>query len=371
MQIVTFTRDYQINFRKSAGELPFNFVGGEDYIISAHHWERLSSEAALAAEFKRSSYFEPRVRGFRVDPNGGNGKSLLFHSGAGGYGDQVMMWPVVRWLAEKAGYSVTVLTDFKGNESCWWHFPWVKGVASLPKPLAYFKNFDELALFEQITNTDEHPGQLHPVDATLYRMGIDPQTVPPEAKACAPVVTEAERALAKRFQAGRKIAFYQPSATSPLRTLPPDLSYNLLSALVAAFPDFHWFSLFDSFVPEPFKRVPDAPNVESICFPALRHLFVVSELAEIGVGPDSLLCHVLGAWGRPCIGLWGATDPALRAAYYPRHMALVNRAVCPYAPCLAFRPVFPRFCPTAKTGWCGVIPYQPEQIVEAAHSLLK
>ena len=199
MQIVTFNRNFQINFRKSAGEHPFDFIGEKDYVISAHHWERLVSDKALAREFKRSSYFEPRVRQFRVDPNGGRGRTLLFHSGAGGYGDQVMMWPVVRWLAESAGYTVHVLTDFRGNESCWWHFPWVKSVSSLPKPLDFFKGFDELCLFEQITNTDEHRGQLHPVDATLYRMGVDPSSVPAEAKRVAPPLSDGERALAKRF----------------------------------------------------------------------------------------------------------------------------------------------------------------------------
>jgi hypothetical protein len=371
MQLVTFIRDFNVNFRKSEGEQPFRFEAGRDYVISAHHWERLVAEPKVAAEFKRSSFFEPRLRQFRVDPHGGGGKSVLFHTGAGGYGDQLMMWPVVRWLAESAGYAVHVLADFKGNETCWWHFPWVKGVSSLPKPLDYFRGFDELCLFEQITNVDEHPGQLHPIDAVLHRMGIDPDLVPSEAKCVAPALSDGERAMARRFRAGRKVAFYQPSATSPTRTLPADLSVATLTALAKAFPGIHWFSIVDSFVPQGFWKKPDgASNVEIICFPSLRHLFAMAELAEVGVGPDSLLCHAMGVWGRPCVGLWGSTDPAYRVAYYKGHRPLRDPKVCPHAPCLVYRPQFPSYCPTRTSGWCGVLPRDPAQIVAAVKEIL-
>jgi Glycosyltransferase family 9 (heptosyltransferase) len=370
VQIVTFGRDTRVNFRKSSAELWCSFKAGVDYVMSHHHWERMMQDPAMAPAIQKFSVFEPRVRQFRVDPHGGAGQDVLFHCGCGGFGDQLMMWPVVRWLAEGAGYRVHVLTDFKGNEACWWHFPWITSLLSLPQPIDFFNGYDEVCLFEQVTNGDEHPGQRHPTDAALWRMGFDPRLLPSSAKRVEPHLTEAERALAKRFVAGRRIAIYQPSATSPARTLPADVSKRVLEALARAFPEHHWLSLVDSFVPDGYRDVPALPNVEVICFPSLRHLFAVAELAEIGVGPDSLLAHVMGAWARPCVGLWGSTDPATRVRYYPNHAALQNRSACPYAPCRVCRLSLPPYCPTAATGWCGAIPVDVEAIVSAARSLL-
>lgn len=370
MQIVTFTNDTRINFRKSSADLYYTFKAGCDYVMSQHHWERMINDPNMAPGFKRYSAFEPRVRQFRVDAAGGAGRSVLFHCGCGGFGDQLMMWPVVRWLAEGAGYAVHLLADFKGNECCWWHFPWVKSVASLPQPLAFFDRFDELCLFEHVTNTDEHPGQRHPTDAALWRMGFDPRLLPDERKRVLPALTDAERALAKKFQAERRLAIYQPNATSPTRTLPADHSKKLLEALAVAFPDLHWLSLVDSFVPKPYWDAPSLPNVEVICFPSLRHLFAVAELAEVGVGPDSLLAHLMGMWNRPCVGIWGATDPVTRVRYYPRHMVLHNTAACPHAPCRTYRPVMPPYCPTRATGWCGALVQDPERVVAATRAAL-
>jgi ADP-heptose:LPS heptosyltransferase len=342
--LVSFTAPVSIAFSKSAGGVSVDFNPGTTYVLSAAQYHFLAKHEVKAA-FGREAQAESRLRPFLAAPYGGSG-SLLFYAGAGGYGDQLMALPAAKYLAD-LGYTVTALVD-PGNEQCWGHQPWLRGTLVVPTPKTVFDGFAHHALAEVVSNLDEFPDQRHPVDVLLHRFGVDPATVPAERKAVAPVVTDAEAQAAASFVGDRRIALYQMGGSGHARRLSPTASRALFLALANAFPDLFWVGLFDRHCPEGYYApLPsDAPvNCQLLSFPGLRPLFAVAQRAIVGVGIDSLLVHLMGSLGRPMVGLWGATPPGLRVAYYKNHLPLWHRTACPQSPCLRYRPTLER-CPS-------------------------
>lgn len=320
---------------------------GVDYVFSIgqHAW---LTRSKCMQTVHRVSHLEPRVRNFVAPPYGGGG-SLIFYAGAGGYGDQLMAIPVARMLAD-LGFVVTVLVD-PGNQVCWYHLPFIKAVLPLPIPYADFKLFDHHCLLQLVTNVDEHGEQWHPVDAMLYRIGIDPRTVTADRKVVAPVITPEEMAKAVEFVGGRRIGLYQMGGSGENRRLRSDASRHLFMGLAEQIPDLVWLGLYDHHIPgEYYAPLPvDAPgNAQLFTFQSLRQLFAVATLCEVGVSIDSLLVHLLGSFGKPCIGLWGQMYPPLRIRYYRNHTTIWNRDACSQSPCLRYKPGLEKCPPSAK-----------------------
>ncbi len=366
MYLLQFNQATDLSFAKSAAQVFMTAEPGIDYVVTAAQYGWLKQSPA-AKDLAKLSYLEARVRNFVPNPFGGSG-SLLFFAGAGGYGDQMMAAPVARYLAS-LGYEITILTD-AGNQPCWWGYPWVKGILTLPMPYNTFKLFDHHALMEQVTNVDEHPDQRHPVDAMLYRLGIDPKTVDSKLKQCTPVLLPQELIDAKNFIGRNKVGLYQLAGSGEQRRLPAEASRKLFMALAEAVPDHIWLGVYDTHMPEAyFSSLPsDAPkNARLQHFPSIRQLFAVASLAAVGVGTDSLLSHLMGSYNKPFVGLWGSMNPELRMKYYGNHKVLWNTAACPQAPCLRYKTAW-ELCPpgTKEVGTCLVLSaVEDEQVIAA------
>jgi ADP-heptose:LPS heptosyltransferase len=346
--LIRFSQSVEISFSKSAGTVALLAEPGRDYVISTAQYSWLRA-APCATAIDRVSTLDSRLRGFVAALVGARGR-LLFYAGAGGYGDQLMAMPVVRFLHE-LGYTVTVMTD-PGNQTCWWHLPFVQETVVLPLPYTQLRMYDHHALFEFVTNLDEHPDQTHPVDAMLWRLGLDPRTVPDDRKRVAPTLHADELAAARQFIAGNRVALYQLAGSGDNRRLNPAASRQLLMRLAELVPELSWVAIYDRHLPaEYYAPLPsDAPaNTRLVEFPSLRQLFAVASLADVGVGTDSLLVHLMGAYGRPGVGLWGALKPELRMRYYQGHRAVFLKASCPQAPCLRYKASLERCPPAART----------------------
>ncbi len=345
MYLVRFSASIDLSFAKSAASVSMTAEPGRDYVLSASQYAWMKT-APCASGIDRVSHLEARTRNFVVGPFGGRGR-VLFYAGAGGYGDQLMAAPVVKFLAD-LGYEMTVLAD-PGNQTCWWHYPFVRAVITLPLLYETFKLYEHHALLEQVTNVDEHPDQQHPVDAMLYRLGVDPRAVEPARKSLPPTLSADELAGATAYAAGNRLAVYQMAGSAESRRLTTTASRNLFMRLAEAVPELAWLGVYDVHIgADYYAPLPtDAPrNARLVTFPSIRQLFGVASLAEVGVGTDSLLMHLMGSQGRPFVGLWGALPPELRTRYYPRHMALWNTTACPQAPCLRYKGNLER-CPAA------------------------
>lgn len=341
------------------------------YVFSAAQYTWLS-KATCAPAIDRISHLESRFRNFVADPRGGKG-TLVFYAGAGGYGDQLMAIPVIKLLAD-LGYQVTVLTD-PGNQACFSAHDFIKAVHPLPIPYSTFLLFQSHALFQEVTNLDEHPGQLHPVDAMLHRIGIDPRTIPPDRKVVAPAITATEAENAEQFVGARPLALYQMGGSGENRRLTAAASRALFMRLAELVPELLWVGLYDTHIhSDYYAPLPsDAPkNAQLFTFPGLRQLFAVAKLCKVGVSIDSLLVHLLGSFGKPCVGLWGPLPPDLRVRYYKKHLPIFHQGACPMSPCLRYKPTLEKCPPEARTaGMCLCLKdVDAEEVATAVRSLV-
>jgi hypothetical protein len=373
MHLVTFSNRVELVFSKTAGSVTVTIDPGVTHVFSANQLHRvMENSPQIKAAIARQSVLEARVRPFRAEADG-RGQSVLFYTGAGGYGDQLMAAPVVRLLSDR-GYQMHVLTD-PGNNTCW-QYDWVKSISQLPVQADVLARYDHLAFYELVTNIDEHADQLHPTDNLLHRAGIDYGSVPLEQKSIKPAFTLAELAGAQAFASGRELAIYQLCSSSVVRSLPAEASRKLAVELATTFQRFHWVAAYDSHnKPEYYVPLADCPkNLEFKTFPQLRDFFAVVSLSRLAVSVDTLVVHIAGACGVPCVGLWGAVDPHRRVAYYKNHLAIWQRQACQASPCYCGNPeAFPNICPPVEGARksCSVLDMDAKIVVKAAKQLLR
>lgn len=362
-----------MRFAKSAGAGTVTFEAGKDYVIGDSQLDRLWAEGNIKDSVYKLSKLDMRLRNFHAGIRRGGTNRVLVYNGSAGYGDQIMTWPVAH-LLHKMGFAVHILSD-PGNQVCWWGFPWVASIQMVPMQAQAFTMFDHYALFDHVVNRDEHTDQPHPVDAMLHRIGIDAGTVSPELKVVRPEFTERERQMAQQRFAGKTVALYQMGASTALRSLPAGDSAFLLFRLAEAHPELHWVALYDQFMPpayaEVLKKCPG--NVSVWAGENLRTLWALTEQAAVVVSPDSMMVHVAGSLGTPCVSLWGSTNPAARTRYYKNQVAIQPEGICPHAPCNVYTAEFPRYCPPRPArNVCEVMAaISPEQVVLAVGKILK
>lgn len=254
MNIVRFFEAVTVSFKKSAGSTTTIFEAQRDYVISRSQLDRITQDENVRNRLFKVSSLEHRLRPFDPMLKKKEGTNrLLFYNGSGGYGDQIVSWPVAKWLSDQ-GFEVHIMAD-PGNQCCWYNFPWVKTIQSMPLAYEQFKMFDWHFLMEYVNNTDEHLDQLHPVDTMFVRMGVDPRSIPPEKKVVEPIYTWAEQQSVKMvFTDKRFLGIYQLSSANPIRALTPNDSAFLLYRLAQATPDIHWLAIFDEFIPKAYPE---------------------------------------------------------------------------------------------------------------------
>ena len=185
MNIITFHKHVELHFNKSTGQSVFKGLPGSHYIFGRAQLVKLSQSQDFQKSILKQSLLEPRLANFVARK--GEGGNVLVYNGCGGFGDQVMTWPLTLIL-HNMGYKVHVLVD-PGNAECWSNFSWIRSVNVLPMDLSVFGLFDHHLMFEVVANLDEHCPQLHPLDSMLFKIGIDPSSVDPALKCVAPRFT--------------------------------------------------------------------------------------------------------------------------------------------------------------------------------------
>jgi len=412
VQILSFTVPVSVAFRKSAGGVTIVFEPGRDYVVSGQQFDRIIQDPNIQARMQKSSRLETRLAPFHFNAkrNGGP-QRLLFYNGSGGYGDQIVSWPVAKWLAHH-GFEVHVLAD-PGNQCCWYSFPWVKTIQTLPLPYEQFKMYEYPFILEHVNNLDEHQDQLHPVDTMFMRMGIDPNTIDAAFKVVEPVYTWLEQQIPRQLFADRPIiGIFQLTSANPIRALPPNDTAFLLYRLAEATPDIHWIAIYDEYNNKQYteslkcrecggtRTIGSAgtvaaagtesgsappcrecqgtgmlrPNIQTWTSPNLRDLWALTKYrACIVVAPDSLMVHVAGSQSVPCVGLWGPVGPPNRIKYYKNHFPIFHKEACPNSPCFSYLSDFPRYCPPrggAKRVVCEVLAaVTPHEVIDAVKKI--
>ena len=171
-----------------------------------------------------------------------------------------------------------------------------------------------------------------------------------------------------------RIGIYQLSAASRVRSLTADESVSLLHQLARAHPDITWYAIYDGVGhTHVFKdMLNDHPiNVVPYVAPNLRVLWAMIEKAKVCVAPDSMVVHIAGSLGTPCVGLWGPVAPSIRVTYYKNHVAIFPRDACHMSPCNSYTTTFPKYCPTAQMPQCAVLSAIPfDEVIQRVGSLL-
>jgi hypothetical protein len=355
MNLIRFAEPVTIGFKKSSGGATITFEAGRDYVIANAQLERIMREENVRNRAYKISKADSRITNFHVNARKtGSPSRLLMFNGSGGFGDQIITWPVAKILAGM-GFEVHMMSE-PGNNVCWWNFPWIKTVNVCPLPWEQVKMFDHFLVYEAVVNMDEHQDQEHPVDVMLRKIGLDPKAIDPALKVVRPNFTHLEMMSTVPWRE-KKIGIYQLSATNPVRTLMPDDSAFMLLKIAEAYPEIHWLGLYDEFVNPDYKnRLEEkikelgVTNAQAYVSPNLRDLWALTTQAKVVVSPDSMMVHVAGCMGIPCVGLWGPMPPGSRVAYYTNHIPIHHREFCPHAPCFAYANAFPKYCPPRPQG---------------------
>jgi len=372
VRIVSFKEDFAVSFAKSSGTHIFPIKANEPYVFSNGQIQRLFiDQPGSEDKVLRITQLEGRLVNFNAQAY--RSGSVMIYNGCGGYGDQIMTMPVAKILTQ-LGYDVHVLVD-PGNGVCWDGLDFIKTVIPVPCHLSMFNLATYHIIYEIVTNNDEHPGQLHPVDTMLKRIGLDPMAFTPAEKTFRVGVLPEERTAVSALTEGKPYGVFQLSSASPARSLTADKSAFMLRNLAVKFPDLEWYALYDGFIPMTYlqaAKVEMPANVFPISFPKFREVFALIEGAKVCICPDSMVAHAAGSMNVPCVGLWGPTDPHLRVEYYGNHVALSSRASCPVSPCLVHRGALPPpFCPSLARRVCACVDdIEPSDILDAVQKIL-
>jgi len=348
MQLVTFNEPLTLGFKKSAGGVTLTFEANRPYVFTHSQMMNIMKDPKVQQRTQRVSLLNPRIPNFHIAALKKN-QRVLVYNGSGGYGDQIMTWPLAQYLHEH-GAQVHVATD-PGNNLCWWNLPFVASVNMFPLALATVKMFDHFVAFEAVVNMDEHQDQEHPLDALFRRIGVDPDSVPAAKKCVRPAFTPSELGTLVKYR-DRRIGLYQLTSANPVRGLPVNDSVFMAVKLAEACPEQHWLCLYDEFVPEAYTRAlleevnrRKLTNIEAFTALNLRELWALTEHVSVVVSPDSMMAHVAGMFGTPCVGLWGPMSPDRRVTYYKNHYPVHHTECCPQSPCFTYGGTFPRYCP--------------------------
>jgi hypothetical protein len=345
-----------ISVQRSTGQQVVNFQANTPYVISNANFKNLYQD--VKKNIFKVTVYDWRMPNFNIAAVR-KGEPILYFNGSGGFGDQITSWPVANIL-HRLGFEVHVMAEL-GLESCWWHFPWVKSIVPSPISQGQLEMWKNMAFMEAVVNFDEHPDQLHPVDVQLKKFGIDPTTIDPALKCVTPVFTPGELQQAERVRGGvSKLGIYQLASTSPIRSLGIDQSISTLSALATRFPDVAWIAIYDTFVSTELVEKAKAlghRNVRILSFESLRVLWATIAVADVCVGPDSLVVHVAGTMGTPMVGMWGSLPPSSRVKYYKNHVPIWHQNACQFSPCFISTHAFPPYCPPTQEArtTCAVI----------------
>lgn len=377
MNIVRFAEAISVSFRKSAGGAHITFESGRDYVIANAQLDRVMQDQNVRDRVYKVSRMDNRIPNFHVSLRKPGSNRLLLYNGSGGYGDQIMTWPFARILSQ-LGFEVHILTD-PGNNVCWWNFPWVKTINLLPLPYETVKLFDWFVCFETVVNADEHGDQLHPLDLMLTKVGLDPAAIEDKMKVVNPMFTYAEMMAAKPWE-NKPFAIYQLAAANPVRCLPPNDSVFMLCKLAEAFPEVTWLAIYDEFVPKDYTEILKTKmeemkltNIQPFTAANLRELWCIAHRSLLAISPDSMLIHLAGCIGLPCVGLWGPVNPTNRVKYYTNHTPIWHQEFCVHAPCFCYQNVFPRYCPPRpERKVCEVLAgISPAEVIETSRKIIQ
>lgn len=317
---------------------------------------------------------QPLTAHRNLEPGGDwNGHRIVLMR-AGGFGDLVLLTPVLREIKRRwpsAHVAVCTMVHYGAVLS---NLPFVDEIIPYPIPKATLDTFDAWVFYENAIEHNPRAKEIHmtQVFAEIAGLGADgvadllPAYVvkPSEAIWC--------NEQFPRVNGTRRVCI-QVGASAIARVYPQKLMGEAVGKMVQR--GWEVFLLGERGEIKLPEKTPALIRNLSDMGLTFRQSAAVVNTCDAFVGNDSALLHVAGALSVPGVGLYGPFPWKLRTAHSPSIHALQGAPVSDACPCFhhvnaAKRNHFPDNCPT-KTH-CGTLAeIKPDRIVSKVDSIMR
>lgn len=300
-----------------------------------------------------------------------NGKKILILR-AGGFGDLVLMTPVLREIKRRWPQCVLTVSTMGHYGQVLANLPFVDAVLPYPLPLDVYAAQDAHVFYENAIERNPRAQEVHMTELFGEIAGITGiENLRPEYRVKATEAIWAAEAY-PRVNGTRRVCI-QIGASAKCRVYPRDLMGQAVAALLKR----GWEVFLMGAAGE--IKLPDTvpPGLRNLAAADLtfRQSCAVASMADCVVGNDSAMLHVAGALGVPAVGLYGPFPWQLRTKHCPTTVSLQGAGKC--APCfhhtnVARRDHFPADCPSKARGFCEVLAeIKPERIVAKVEQIAR
>ncbi len=308
--------------------------------------------------------------------DGWNDKRVFFNR-AGGYGDLILLTPVLREIKSRWPRCHIAVCTMVNYGEVLKGLPFVDEIIPFPVPASKARSFDAWVFYENAIERNPRAKVLHMTDLFAEIAGIEIENGidgeflrTPEYRVSYKEGVWVNEAY-PRIPGVKRVAI-QLGASSAIRRYPAPLFFNAIRELCVRKWEVMLLGEKGEFQIDP-KGIP--PNLRDLSIAGLkfRQSAAVVNTADVFIGNDSGLLHIAGALGVPAVGLYGAFPWRLRTAYCPTTVALSGVGEC--SPCfhhVHMRQHFPENCPSKDKGICEVLgTIKPERIVATAEKIAR
>ncbi len=302
----------------------------------------------------------------------GDGARVLFMR-AGGFGDLVLMTPVLRALKAKWPTCHIAVCCFKDYSPVLANLPFVDELLPFPLTKTQAETYDAWVFYENAIERNPRAREIHATDLFAEIAGISLADADrrPEYRVKPTEAIWANEAYPRTT--GLRRVCVQVGASGACRVYPKGKMGEVCRELVSRGVEVFLLGRKGE-VRTPEKTPALLRNLAEADLTFRQSCAVLSQ-ADGFLGADSALLHVAGALGIPSVGLYGAFPWKLRTAYCPTTHAIQGVPLGSMCPCFhhenaPLKNHFPVGCPTAARGFCGVLEgIEPKRIVAKVEQL--
>jgi ADP-heptose:LPS heptosyltransferase len=297
--------------------------------------------------------------------------SVLFMR-AGGFGDLVLLTPVLRELKRRSPATKIAVCTMRHYGVVLEGLPYVDEIVPYPPSEEKANSYSACVFYENAVERNPAAEQIHITD--LFAMlagieGMDAAAKLPEYRVKASEAIWANEMFPR--QPGVRRVCIQVGTSSAARVY----HRGQLGEATGKLTKDGWEVFLLGEKGEINLQGRTAPNLRNLADMGLsfRQSCAVLSTADAFLGSDSALLHVAGALAVPAVGLYGPFPWKLRTAYCPTTFAIQGTEIrvggAPCSPCFhhvnsARRNHFPDHCPSKKKGFCEVLAsITPDRIV--------
>jgi ADP-heptose:LPS heptosyltransferase len=295
---------------------------------------------------------------------------------AGGYGDLVLLTPVLREVKRRWPQSHVAVCTMVNYALVLANLPFVDEIIPYPCLKAKADEFDSWTFFENSIERNPRARELNMTElfAEIVGLEVGNANLKPSYAVKATEAIWANEAY-PRVNGTRRICI-QVGASALNRVFPQAQLGEVCRQMISK--GWEVFLLgAKGEIQLPEANCPALLRNLANADLTFRQSCAVLNTADGFIGGDSALIHVAGALGIPAVGLYGSFPWQLRTIHCPTTFSIQGDFKNPACPCMhhvnaARRNHFPENCPSRATGQCEVLAsIKPERIVAKIEQIMR